>query len=110
MRSAWIQATSRISLLCRPAVRSRAGFLAEFPLGDLSRQLLELMAVDHVVVHQADDEFFGRAAAEAVDNAFHGADGDVLPVFGRAVDECAAVDFMANETLLLEPTQDRADG
>src|ERR1700728_2971340 len=102
MRSAWIKATSGISLLCRAAVRSRAGFLAEFPLCDLARQLLELLAVDHVAVHQADDEFFGRAAAEAVDDAFHGADGDVLPVFGRAVDEGAALDFVANECLLLE--------
>jgi hypothetical protein len=105
-----MQATSRISLLCRSAVRSRSGFLAKFPLCDLSRQPLELVAVDYVAVHQADDKFFGRAAAEAVDDALHGADGDVLPVFGRAVDECAAVDFVAEEGFLFEAPQDRSDG
>ena len=40
-------------------------------LCDLARQALQLLAIEHGIVDHAEHQLFGRAAAEAVDNALY---------------------------------------
>src|SRR5271156_6589905 len=53
--------------------------------GDFLSQPLELAAVEHGVVHHADDQLLGGAAAEAVNNVLYGAHGHVLARLGSAI-------------------------
>lgn len=53
-----------------------------------------MFAAEDGVVDHAEEELFGGAAAEAVDDAFNGADGDVLASVRSAVDEGAAFDLV----------------
>ena len=79
-------------------------------LRDLARQALELLMVEHLVIDHAKNEFLGRAAAEAVNDIFHGAHGDVLTSVQCFVDEGSAFHLVRDVPLFLETAQHGADG
>ena len=79
-------------------------------LGDLLRQALELAAVEHGVVHHTDDQLFGGAAAETINDVFHGAHRDILARLGGAIDVGAAADFVRDVALYFQAAQHGADG
>jgi hypothetical protein len=58
------------------------------------RQALKLAAIEHSVVHHADDQLFGGATAESVNDVFYSAHCNILAGLGSAIDIGAAADFV----------------
>src|SRR5215469_18018321 len=77
---------------------------------DLAGEPLELFAIEHGAIDHAEDELLGRAAAEAVDYVFRGADRNVLAPFSGAIDEGAASNFVHHVALLLEAAKHGSNG
>src|SRR5258708_17710698 len=77
---------------------------------NVASEAMELAAVDHFVVHHADEQLFDRSAAETVDDLAHSAGGHVLRALGAGVDIGAAVHAMGGVTLQLQAAEDGAHG
>ena len=85
-------------------------FVRDVAIGDFAGQAFELLAVEDGVVHHAEDELFGGTSAEAVDDALHGADGDILARVRGPVDESAALGLVREIAFLFEAAEHGADG
>ena len=65
-----------------------------------------MFAVENSVIDHTDDELLGGAAAEAVNDVFDGAHGDILAGFRGAIDEGAAADFVGDVAFFFQAAQD----
>lgn len=77
---------------------------------DFLRQPFELLAIDHGIVDHTEDEFFGGAATEPVDNVLNSADSDIAPAFERTIDIGPALGPVTHETFLFKAPEDRTNG
>src|SRR6185437_3414403 len=77
---------------------------------DLLRQALELLGLQHRLVHQAQHQGLGRAAAESVHDVPHRARGQARGLGRGAIDEGAALHPVLQQALLLQAAQHGADG
>src|SRR5271156_1920703 len=78
-------------------------------IGDSAGQPLELLAIEYRVVNHADHQLFRGAPTKTVDNVFDGANGNILPILGRAKNESAPCSGMCDVTLLFQAPQHGAD-
>jgi hypothetical protein len=77
-------------------------------LRDPLRQPLQLMAVDHLVLHHSDQQLFDRAAAEAIHDVAYRARRNIAAAVKGAIDVGAAIHFVAQKPLLLQAPQNGA--
>src|SRR5215831_5681286 len=79
-------------------------------LGNLPCQALQLLLIEHFVIHHAQHKLFHGAATKTVDNVFHRPDSDIAATVRRLVDECFALHLMRDIFFLFQPAQHGADG
>ena len=88
----------------------RRRFLADRFFRDFAGESFQLFAAQDGAIHHAENEFLGRPAAEAVNDALYGADGNALPRVGSPVNKRPALRLVREIALFFQPAQDRADG
>src|SRR3989442_15907804 len=85
-------------------------FVSSGPVGDPPRQAFQLLTIEHSIVHHAKQKLFGRSAAEAVNDALHGADSHVLARVRGFINERTAFNLVCQIALFFQAPQNRPHG
>src|SRR5258708_1888107 len=81
-----------------------------FRAGDLRRQALEFVFVEHVRVHHADEQSFHRAAAKTVNDTLHGSACYRAAILRGAIEIGALLHGVREVALFLQTAQDSTYG